>query len=216
MYGKKTHLIDVSLLMDREHQTLDVLAGAAPAPLVPPCAQGATEVLPDGTVIRIAPLRRGDRDAVTGLFARLSPDSRLRRFLSPKPALSDRETALLADVGSAERAAMMAVDLRDGSVLGIARYAEHAGRPGVADTAVAVADEMQRRGIGTALMRRLVACARSNGLQLLTATTLWENRPARALLRNTGFQARSSSGSEIELELQLGPVIPPAPDLLAG
>jgi len=216
MYGKKAHLTDVSLLMDREHQTSDILAGAAPASLVASCAQGATEVLSDGTVIRIAPLRRGDRDAVTGLFARLSPESRLRRFLSPKPALSDRETALLADVGCAERAAMMAVDLRDGSVLGIARYAEHAGRPGVADTAVAVADEMQRRGIGTALMRRLVACARSNGLQLLTATTLWENRPARTLLRKTGFQARSSSGSEIELALELGPVIPPAPDLLAG
>jgi GNAT superfamily N-acetyltransferase len=163
----------------------------------------ATDVLADGTVIRIEPLRRGDRAAVTGLFARMSPESRLRRFLSPKASLSEREVTFLADVGRSDRAAMTAVDVRDGSVLGIARYVEHHDRPGVADTAVAVADEVQRRGIGTALMLRLIACARSNGFQLLTATTLWENRPARALMRTTGFQARGSSGAEIELALEL-------------
>jgi GNAT superfamily N-acetyltransferase len=77
----------------------------------------------------------------------------------------------------------------------------------VADTAVAVADEVQRRGIGTALMHRLIACARSNDFHLLTATTLWENRGARALMRTTGFEARGSSGAEIELELTLTPMI---------
>jgi GNAT superfamily N-acetyltransferase len=195
----------VSLVMDRDHQTSDVLAAAAPATVMAPCAAAATEALPDGTVIRIEPLRRGDRSAVTGLFARLSPESRLRRFLSPKPSLSDREVTFLADVGQIERAAMAALDPRDGSIIGIARYVEHHDRPGVADTAVAVADAMQRRGIGTALMNRLIACADANGFHLLTATTLWENRPARALMRTTGFQARGSSGAEIELARELGP-----------
>lgn len=197
----------VSPVMDRNQQTSDVLLEAAPATVVGPCSKGATEALPDGTLIRIEPLRRGDRSAVTGLFARLSPESRLRRFLSPKPSLSDRELAFLADVGRAERSAVAAVDPRDGSVIGIARYVEHHGRPGVADTAIAVVDEMQRRGIGTALMHRLVACARANGMELLTATTLWENRPARALMRTTGFQARGSSGAEIELALELAPMV---------
>lgn len=205
--GKKTHSANVSPLMDRKHQTSDILAAAAPATVLAPCAQAGIEVLPDGTPIRIEPLRRGDRGTVIGLFARLSPESRLRRFLSPKASLSDREVTFLADVGCLERAAMRAVDVRDGSVLGIARYAEHQGQPGVADTAVAVADAVQRRGIGTALMVRLIACARSNGFHQLTATTLWENRPARALMRTTGFQARGSSGAEIELALELAPVI---------
>lgn len=204
--GKNSRLANVSPVMDRDPQTSDVMAGAAPA-TVAPCAQAATEVLADGTLIRIEPLRRGDRSAVTGLFARLSPESRLRRFLSPKSSLSDREVTFLADVGRPERAAMAAVDVHDGSVLGIARYAEHHDRPGVADTAVAVADEVQRQGIGTALMLRLIACARSNGFHLLTATTLWENRPARALMRSTGFQARASAGAEIELALELSPVL---------
>ena len=42
-----------------------------------------------------------------------------------------------------------------------------------------------------------------NGFSVLTASTLWENRAARALLRGMGFQARGSEGSVIELELEL-------------
>jgi GNAT superfamily N-acetyltransferase len=94
-------------------------------------------------------------DVLGGGGAR-SSESRLRRFLSPKSSLSDREVAFLTDVGRGERAAMTAVDGRDGSVLGIARYTEGHRCRGVADTAVAVADEVQRRGIGTALMLRLI------------------------------------------------------------
>lgn len=214
--GKKSHLVDVSLVMDRDHQTSDVLAQSVPSMTVAPCAQVGTDMLADGTVIRIEPLRRGDRSTVARLFARLSPESRLRRFLSPKASLSERELTFLADVGHGGRAAMTAIDVRDGSVLGIARYVQHDGRPGVADAAVAVADDVQRRGIGTALMARLIECARANGFHLLTATTLWENRPARALMRATGFQARGSSGAEIELALDLGPVTWRDPDPVAG
>jgi protein lysine acetyltransferase len=216
MSGKESHLIDVSPVMDRDHQASDVFATAVPATDIAPCAQVGTETLLDGTVIRIEPLRRGDDSAVTGLFARLTPESRLRRFLSPKSTLSEPEVAALTDVGRAERAAMTAVDVRDGSVLGIARYAEEHGRPGVADTAVAVADEMQRRGVGTALMLRLIACARSNGVHQLTAITLWENRPARALMRRTGFEARGSSGAEIELALELNPLTRRAPEAIGS
>jgi GNAT superfamily N-acetyltransferase len=191
----------------------------APVVVLPPCARVDTERLRDGALIRIEPLRRGDRASVRRLFDRLSPESRLRRFFSPKPALSERDLTFLSDVGRLTHEAITAVDPADGSVAGIARYVQHHHRPGVADVAVAVADEMQRSGIGTALMERLIACARANGFHLLTATTLWENRPARALLRSAGFHAIGSEGAEIELELKLDVAPPPRPprpgDLLA-
>jgi hypothetical protein len=74
--------------------------------------------------------------------------------------------------------------------------------------AIEVADQWQRRGIGTALAEHLVNRARINGLDRLSATTRWENVPARALLRRLGFRARASgSGSgEIELDLALQPL----------
>jgi GNAT superfamily N-acetyltransferase len=46
--------------------------------------------------------------------------------------------------------------------------------------AVEVVDEIQKMGVGTALVARLVDRARAIGFTLLIATTLWENRPARA------------------------------------
>jgi GNAT superfamily N-acetyltransferase len=79
-----------------------------------------------------------------------------------------------------------------------------ANRPGVADVAVEVTDGLQSMGIGTELAARLVERARANGVTLLTATTVWENRPARALLRRLGFCTRASRGAEVELELDLG------------
>jgi hypothetical protein len=42
-----------------------------------------------------------------------------------------------------------------------------------------------------------------NGFSVLSATTLWENRRARAMMRGLGFQAVGSAGPTIELEFEL-------------
>lgn len=157
--------------------------------------------MPPGIGIR--PLEPSDRAGVAALFKRLSPESRRQRFLGPKPRLSDRELTYLTTVDHRWHEALAAVDRRDGSIVGVARYVRVPERPDAADGAIAVADEHHGRGIGTALLRCLIARARVNRFSILTATTLWENRPARALLRGAGFQARGSSGAVIDLELEL-------------
>ncbi len=162
-------------------------------------------LLADGTRLRFRPLRSDDRDRLAGLFARLTLESRRRRFLSPKPALTTRELAFLTDIDHVAHEAIAAVDQRDGSIVGVGRYVRVADRPGMADVAVEVVDEIQNMGVGTALVARVLDRACANGFTRLTATTLWENRPARALMRRLGFRARASHGPEIELELELEP-----------
>jgi len=156
-----------------------------------------------GARFSLRPLCAGDREALRALFARLSPESRYRRFLTGKPKLTDRELTYLTDVDHVHHEALAAIDPNDGSIVGVARYVTWPGRPGVADLAIEVADDMQRNGIGLMLSEALIRRARANGITALTATTLWENRPARALARRVGFRARSSAGHEIELELHL-------------
>jgi acetyltransferase len=92
-----------------------------------------------------------------------------------------------------------------GAFVGIARYAMAPGDEDTADVAVVVADEWQGRGVGTRLMRELVARAAANGIPRLTATTLHDNAGARALLRRVGFRTVSIGGGEVELELALAP-----------
>jgi RimJ/RimL family protein N-acetyltransferase len=159
----------------------------------------------DGTRLLLRPIGSDDGDQLAALFDRLSPESRYRRFLSPKPEVTPQEAERLADVDHTNHEAIGAVDPRDGSIVGVGRYVRYPDRRITADLAVEVADELQNMGIGTALARCVVHRARANGFALLTATTLWENRPARALLRRLEFRARASHDGVIELELELSP-----------
>jgi RimJ/RimL family protein N-acetyltransferase len=183
--------------MNPSCQTSDVLAAAF--------GGSPTFVLANGTRLALRQIEPGDREGLAALFARLTPESRRRRFLSPKRELTPRELTYLTDIDHIQHEAIAAIDQHDGSIVGVGRYAHHADRPRVAEAAVEVADDLQSMGLGTALTRRTVQRARTNGFTLLTATTLWENRPARALLRSLGFRAGASQGSEIEHELELGP-----------
>jgi RimJ/RimL family protein N-acetyltransferase len=159
-------------------------------------------VLADGTQLRFRPIGSHDRNRLAGLFNGLSFDSRRKRFLSPKPELTPRELAFFTDIDHVGHEAIVALDRRE-DIVGVARYVGFADRVGVAEVAVAVADELQGMGIGTELAGRLFERARANGITLLTATTLSENRPARALLRRHRFQPRESHRGVIELELAL-------------
>ena len=117
-------------------------------------------VLADGTRLRFRPIGSGDRDGLAALFARLTPESRRRRFLSPKPELTPQELAYFTDIDHVKHEAIVAVDERDGSIVGGARYVQFADRAGVAEVAVEVADELQAMGIGPALARCTVHRAR--------------------------------------------------------
>ena len=140
---------------------------------------------------------------MAALFARLTPQSRYRRFLSPKRELTPRELTFFTDIDHLNHEAIAAVDQRDDSIVGVARYVRDADRADVAEVAIEVADAFQTMGIGTALARLTIQHAHANGLTLLTATTLWDNHAARGLLRHHGFRARQSHGGEIEHELKL-------------
>ncbi len=160
-------------------------------------------VLADGTRISLRQVDADDRAGMAALFARLTPQSRYQRFLSPKPALTPRELTFFTDIDHLNHEAIAAVDQRDDSIVGVARYVRYAGQADVAEVAIEVADAFQRMGIGTALASLTIQHAHANGLRFLTATTLWENRAARGLLRHHGFRARQSRGGEIEHELKL-------------
>jgi RimJ/RimL family protein N-acetyltransferase len=160
-------------------------------------------VLDDGRRVRFRSIRPEDRAGLLALFERLGPESRRRRFMTNKPELSPRELTYFTEVDHVDHEAVVAIDQSDDSIVGVARYVKYEHRHGVADLAVTVADELHNMGIGTALGRWIVDRAGRNGFGTLTASTLWENRPARALLKRLDFRPRSSAGAEIDYQLLL-------------
>jgi hypothetical protein len=77
-------------------------------------------VAADGTRLRFRPIDAGDRDGVASLFARLSPESRRRRFLSAKHELSDAELDYFSDIDHVGHEAIAAIDQRNGSIVAVA------------------------------------------------------------------------------------------------
>ena len=153
--------------------------------------------------LAIRPIGPGDRDALVAAFERLSDESRYRRFLAPKPRLSEREVEYLTEVDHVTHEALVAV-APGNELVGVARYAPWPGRSGVAELAVTIADEWHGRGLGTLLAQRAVESAKANGMTVLTGSTLWENQPARRLLARLGFRPTGSEGGVVDFRLELG------------
>jgi RimJ/RimL family protein N-acetyltransferase len=132
----------------------------------------AVATLPDGRVVRVRPLRRGEEATVEQVFAGLSGESRWLRFLAPMPRLSESLRRQLADVDHVRHGAWVATV--DEVPVGLARYVRDARHPEVAEIALSVTDDHHGHGIGRALLAVLGAVAGDAGV----TTFLWVTDPA--------------------------------------
>jgi acetyltransferase len=86
-----------------------------------------------------------------------------------------------------DRFALVATTHRSSErIMGVARYDRVVGTD-VAETAVAVVDEFQRRGLGSALLTILGKVARDHGIKTFTLIVLPENQQMLGLLRKMGW-----------------------------
>ena len=162
--------------------------------------------LRDGVRVRLRPIAPEDRELLAASFERLSEQSRYRRFLTAKSKLSTSELDYLVDeVDHSDHEAIVAIEPTTGAMLGIARYVRSKEDHELAEVAVTVADDWQRRGVGRALLDRLTYRARREGISRFTALVLSENRPALGLLEDVGETRRRRSASEVELLIELPP-----------
>ncbi|NUO57702.1 MAG: GNAT family N-acetyltransferase [Hamadaea sp.] len=129
----------------------------------------ATLLLPDGTELLLRPATRADLAEVVALHERCSPESLFRRYLagSRGPSASHLVRLLEPQRGCA----LVAVDA-EGQVVALANLV---GEGEIAEAALLVADDWQRRGLGTALLRRLISVARPAEFAAVLVHTQAEN-----------------------------------------
>lgn len=147
--------------------------------------------LDDGSPFVIRPIRSTDGPSLDAAFARMSPRSRYLRFFSVRERLGDDLLEMLTDIDHDQHRAWVVADPTvpsevDGSDEGlgiaVARLINVAGEPGVAEAALVVADDYQRRGFGRLLLELLIGTARDTGIEFIRFETLYENRGMRGLL----------------------------------
>ena len=138
--------------------------------------------LRDGREVLLRLIRPEDKERLRRGFLALSPESRYRRFFSVKSELSDDELRYLTELDGVHHFALGAVT-PDGDGLGVARFIQIDGEPGVAEAAVAVLDTAQGVGLGSLLFQRLVAAAAERGVERFRCDMLGTNAGMTELVR---------------------------------
>ncbi len=176
---------------------------AATSPRTPP-RWPERLALRDGAEVAIRPIRITDKKRLREGFARLSPESRTRRFLTPMPHLSPRLVRYLTEVDHHDHEALVAVGADSGEPIGAARFVRAPDEAKAAEVAVAVVDHWHGRGVATELLRRLAERAREEGITHFTATCLADNDEALELLQELGSTRLASSESGlVEARIEL-------------
>lgn len=152
----------------------------------------ATITLSDGTAVRIRPIRPEDEPLIATFHESLSEQSVYRRYFMPLSLESrtrherltricfidyDHEMALVAE---------QLVSAGKSQIVGVARLIKDVSAS-EAELAVVVSDAFQRRGIGSSLTKHLIEFGRDEGICVITAWVLFENRPMQKLLEKFGF-----------------------------
>jgi RimJ/RimL family protein N-acetyltransferase len=165
------------------------------------------ERLPDGAPILIRPIRADDKRMLADGLRHLSDESVQRRFLTSKRSFSRAELRYLTEVNGRDHVALVAEYPGDPvrRLIAVARFVRLAEDPWAAEAAIVVADDWQRRGVGSLMTRRLADEARRLGIARFTATIESDNVPAQKLMRKltTHLESHPSGRGVSELVLDL-------------
>ncbi len=166
----------------------------------------------DGTRVRLRLLRPQDRDVLLAGFARLSPESRYRRFFTAMPRLPEATLERLLHTDGWNHVALgleTAAKPREG--VAVARFIRLPDAPDTAEAAIAVVDHMQRRGLGKLLLAALAAAARERGITRFRFEVQRDNEAVAALLRDLDLRPVSVDGSLAVYEVAVGDPTPERP-----
>ncbi len=159
--------------------------------------------LRDGSRVVFRLIRPDDKQLMLDGLARMSPESRFRRFFSHRERLSSAELVYLTELDQEHHFALAAGRPAQNSVgfgpdaevgLGVARFVvldtDGVG-PTAAEAAIAVVDDAQGLGLGRMLFERLVIAASERGVGVFRFDVLAENDTMLGLVQSM-FPAASS------------------------
>jgi acetyltransferase len=191
--------LDARVVLHGPEVTPDLLPKPAIRPY--PAKYVARWTMKNGEQILLRPIRPEDEPLMVKFHESLSDQSVYLRYfhmekLSTRIAHErlirkcfidyDREMALVAD--------RVATDTGQHEILAVGRLTRIGGRE--AEIAVLVTDRLQRTGLGTELMKRLIQVARDEKMERIVANFLIENVTLRAIAERLGFVIEPSEDPE--------------------
>jgi acyl-CoA synthetase (NDP forming)/RimJ/RimL family protein N-acetyltransferase len=158
-------------------------------------------LLRDGSSLRLQAPVSSDFQDIKEFYDGLSSESRYFRFHGY--GRTDAVAKAEAEATGIDRLSLMA--RHDGRVVAVASY-DGLREPGVAEVAFAVADDVQRRGIGTRMLEQLAEIAADRLIHRFDAEVMSANRPMLGVFENAGFAVRrQGSFGEMTVSLDITP-----------
>jgi len=161
--------------------------------------------LRDGTTIHLRLLKPEDLEKLREGFNRLSRQSKLFRFLSSPGKLTDRQLRYLTEIDHVHHLAWCAYvdDGGEESGIGVARYVRAEKSSQEAEFAITVADEFQNRGVGRALLDRLIHSAKENGVRKFSGYVLRDNAAMLHILETFPCRRTDAGGNVLLFEFPI-------------
>lgn len=142
--------------------------------------------LRDGLDVGIRPISPDDAPALQAFHGALSDASIYLRYFAPHPELSEADVRRLTRVDYHDRVALIALD--GGEIVGVGRFDRL--DENCAEVAFLVRDDRQGRGIGSALLQRLVDAALDRGISQFVAEVLPQNGRMMTVFAHRGLPLR--------------------------
>jgi len=160
----------------------------------------------DGRRVRVRPIRPEDEPAHDAFFRRLSPDDVRFRFFGLVREMPHSQLARYTQIDYDREMAFIAVDesAPDGpETLGVVRAIEDPDRDR-AEFAIIIRSDLKGKGLGHALLERMVRYCRSRGVRELVGQVLPDNRAMLDLAGSLGFARHREPGDDaVEVRLAL-------------
>jgi acyl-CoA synthetase (NDP forming)/GNAT superfamily N-acetyltransferase len=165
-------------------------------------AASAYALLTDGTEIEIRSLCPADVEAVRRMHQQMSQESLYLRFFGFNRRAADQVADMLCRESGPLHAAVSA--WLSGELVGVAGYESEREHADVAEIALAVADRMHHRGVGTLLLEHLGSMARAQGIRAFRADILAQNHVMLRVIADAGLEVRREMcAGVVELTLLL-------------
>jgi len=156
------------------------------------------ETLRDGRPAEIRAFRPGDRAGLMIAVGDRSSSRSLRsRFFTVRRHFSQREIDSFTNVDFVRHVALVALleEANGPAIIGAGRY--FVGEARSAEVALAVIDDYQGLGVGTALVRALIALARAAELKSLVAHVLSDNAAMLNIFKKCGLPIEMHGDREV-------------------
>ncbi|MCZ7416092.1 bifunctional acetate--CoA ligase family protein/GNAT family N-acetyltransferase [Streptomyces sp. WMMC897] len=171
----------------------------------------ADVVLRDGGTARVRPITEEDAERLVSFYEQVSDQSKYYRFFAPYPRLSARDVRRFTQHDYVDRVGLAAIV--GGEFIATVRYdrIDESGLPAPApadraEVAFLVQDAHQGRGVASALLEHIAACARERGVRRFTAEVLPANTKMAKVFTDAGYsQQRTFEDGSVRLTLDLEP-----------